>query len=265
MAIDGEELEGGIRLAHVRTTKKYLIVAQTIISLLVVIGLVVAGGKFQLKPFYVDVGVFLYFLLIMVFLIAAELLIFRLLEVKYAKTDSAKYYMLKTTARHSIIVMVVSAIALLLVVTPYVMDSVTEVTSHCGATSDEATFFSRDVFGLTTVDRITVDSELPAEVIVISDANYLAYNGDWTRMRETSEAYVPDASSGAVMEFSPMPFDTYHIVTNGEVTYSIHSTLSPFFVGFVTMFATLFIGAHAAWLVYTTPLRQRYIRGAIFR
>lgn len=62
-----------------------------------------------------------------------------------------------------------------------------------------------------------------------------------------------------------MPFDTYHIVTNGEVTYSIHSTLSPFFVGFVTMFATLFIGAHAAWLVYTTPLRQRYIRGAIFR
>ncbi len=265
MAIDGEELEGGMRLAHVRATKKYLIIAQTIISVLVVIGLVVTGGKFQLKPFYFDVSVFLYFLLIMVFLIAAELLVFRLLEVKHAKTDSAKYYMLKTTARHSMIVMIVSAIALLLIVTPYSLDSVTEVTSHDGSTSSVATFYSRDVFGLTTVDRITVDSDLPAEVIVISEANYLAYSNDWSRMREVSEAYVADALPGSSLEFAPAPFGTYYIVTDGEITYNIHSTLSSFFVGFVTTFATLFIGTHAAWLVYTMPLRQRYVRGAIFR
>ena len=265
MAIDGEELEGGMRLAQVRATKKYLIIAQAIISLLVVIGLVVTGGKFQLKPFYFDVGEFLYFLLIMVFLIAAELLVFRLLEVKYAKTDSAKYYMLKTTARHSIIVMVISAIVLLLVVTPYVLDSVTEVTSHDGTTSDADRFYSRDVLGLTTVDRITVNSDLPTEVIVISEENYLANKNDWKRMREVSEAYVPDASPGAVMEFTPVPFGAYYIVTSGDIAYNIHSGLSPFFVGFVTTFATLFIGAHATWLVYTMPLRKRYVRGAIFR
>lgn len=265
MAIDGEELEGGIRLAQVRATKKYLIIAQAIISMVAVIILVVAGGNFQLKPFYFDVSVFLYFLLMMLFIIVVELLVFRLLEVKYAKTDSAKYYMLKTTARHSIVVMAISAIALFLVVTPYMLDTVTDVTSVDGSTSGRVSFYSRDALGLTTVDRITVDSDQPAEVIIVSEANYLAHSGDWTRLKQVAEGHASDASSRVVLEFSPAPFGAYYILTDGEITYSIHSSLSAFFVGFLSLFATLFIGAHASWLVYTIPLRQRYVRGAIFR
>ena len=67
------------------------------------------------------------------------------------------------------------------------------------------------------------------------------------------------------MELTPVPFGTYYILTTGVISSNIHRSLSPFFVGFVTAFAVLFVGTHAAWLLYTVPLRKRYVRGAIFR
>jgi len=219
----------------------------------------------QLKPFYFNVGVFLYFLLLMMFIIAMEGLVFRLLEVKYAKTDSAKYYMLKTTARRSMAVMAVWVVVLLLVLTPFMLDTVTEVTSETGATSGATPFFSRDALGLTTVDRISLDSDAPTGVLILSEANYLLYYGDWDLMRQYSEASIPDASSGVTITFPAVPFGQYYLVAEDEVSYSIHRSMSAFFVGFVTLFAVLFIGSHAAWLVYTTPLRQRFVKGAIYR
>jgi len=267
MAVGQEQLEGGMRLSQVRRTKKFLIAAQAVIAVVAVVVLTAWGGNVQLKPFYFDVGVFLYLLILMAFVIMVESLLFRLLEVRFAKTDSAKYYMLKTTARRGLWIIAVSAVVLLLVLTPFLLDAVSEQTSEVGTTASVASFFNRDPLGLTTVDHVSVDSDGPAEVVVVSEAAYLAYAGDPQLLRQFSELYVADASTRATLDFPSGPFGQYYVVvlSGDEVSYGLHRALSPFFVWFVSLFATLFIVANAVWITYTLPVRQRFAKGAIYR
>lgn len=267
MAIGQDALEGGMRLSQVRRTKKFLITAQIVIAVLAVIVLTAVGGNVQLKPFYFDVGVFLYLLILMVFIISVEGLLFRLLEVRFAKTESAKYFMLKTTARRGLWVTAAAAVCLLAVLTPFLLDAVSDQTSTSGVTAGADAFFNRDPLGLTTVDRITLDSDGPSEVLIVSEANYLAYSGDLERLRQASEVRVPDASPGVVVDFPHGPFGQYYVVVgSGEaVSYGLYSSLSPFFVWFVSLFAALFIVANLAWIMYTLPIRQRFAQGAIYR
>jgi len=266
MAIDQGALEGGIRLAQVRRTKKLLIAVQAVIAVIAVIALTIMGGDLQLKPLYFDIGAFLYFLILMAFIIAVESLIFRLLEVRYAKTDSAKYYMLKITTRRSKWVIAISAIVLLLVLIPFALDIVTDSISESGHTSGAVSFFNRDALGLTSVESITVHGDKGAEVLIITENNYLDHAGDLEMLRHFSEAYASDLSSGAELPLPPAPFGKYYIVAEGgDVDYTLYRSVSSFFMGFVTVFSVLFIITHAAWILYTTPLRKYYAEGAIYR
>jgi hypothetical protein len=149
------------------------------------------------------------------------------------------------------------------------MYAIADYTSDKGATSTTASFVNRDALGLTTVDKIHVVSGAPAEVMVIAEENYLLYAGDMTALRQHAVVTATDSSPGLDLAFPHTPFGKYYIVVNSdrpvEVSYTVHKALSPTFVAFVTLFATLFIGFYTIWIVTAFRIRKNYAKGAIYR
>jgi hypothetical protein len=205
----------------------------------------------------------------MTLVIGMESLFFRLLEMRYTRSVSAKYYMLKTSMRQSVMAIVVSAVVLVLLLTPFMANGIANLTSENGATTATASFANRDPLGLTTVDRVHVVSDRPAEAMIVAEENNLLYAGDMTALRQHAVVTVTDSSPGVDMTFPQTPFGKYFIVVNSdrpvEVSYTVHKTVSPTFVAFVTLFATLFIGLYAIWLVTALRMRKSFAKGAIYR
>lgn len=265
----GNALEGGVRLAHVRNTKRNLMIVQVVIVLFAVIVLTSMGGEVQLKPFYFNVGAVLYFVILMALVVGVEGFFFTYLEQWYTKSFSARSYMLKRSIRRSMMVIAIAAVAVFLVLTPFVADAIANATSESGETSTTAVFRNRDALGLTTVERIRLESGLPAEVIIVSKVNYQLYAGNINELRQHSVLTANDVSAGLDLAFPHTPFGEYYIVVNSdspvEVSYTAHRTLSPTFVAFITMFGTLFIGFYTAWILLASKMRSKYTMGAVYR
>lgn len=262
-------LEGGVRLAQVRNTKRNLMIVQMVIVVAAVVVLAAMGGEIQLKPFYFNIGSVLYFVILMALVIGVENFFFTYLEQWFTKSFSAKSYMLKRSIRRSMIIIVIAAIAVLLVLTPFVANGIANATSESGRTTTVATFQNRDELGLTTVDTIHVVSGSPAEVIIISKANYQVYSGNMEALRQHAMLTADDTSPGLDLAFPHTPYGEYCIVVNSEdpveVTFTVHRTLSPTFVAFTSMFGALFIGFYAAWILFASQIRSRYTKGAVYR
>ncbi len=265
----GNTLEGGVRLAHVRKTKRDLMIVQVVIVVAAVIVLTYMGGEIQLKPFYFNIGSVLYFIILMALVVGVEGFFFTYLEQWYTKSFSARSYMLKRSIRRSMMVIALAAVALFLVLTPFVANAIANATSESGSTTTAAVFHNRDELGLTTVDNIHVVSSSPAEVIIVSQGNYEIYAGDMQGLKHHAVLTVDDASPGLNLAFPHAQFGEYYLVVNSEtpveVTYTVHRTLSPTFVAFVSMFAILFIGFYAAWIVLASTIRKKYTKGVAYK
>lgn len=265
----GNTLEGGVRLTQVRKAKRNLMMVQVVIVVAAVIVLTYMGGEIQLKPFYFNIGSVLYFIILMALIVGVESFFFTYLEQWFTKSFSARSYMLKRSIRRSMFVIALAAIVLVLVLTPFVTNAIANATSESGTTETMAVFKNRDELGLTTVDSIQVISGAPAEVIIVTKANYEIFAGDMYMLKQRAVLIAEDVSPGLDLAFPHTPFGEYCIVVNSdgpvEVTYTVHRTVSPTFVAFVSMFATLFIGFYAAWIVLASTIRKKYTKGVAYK
>ena len=269
MGLNREALEGGVRLAHVRATKQKLMLVQVGIVLLSVVLLIAIGGEVQVKPFYFNIGSILYFVILMALIVGVEGFFFRYLEMKHMKSSSAKSYMLKTSIYRSLIIVAISAVILIIVVAPATSNAVANATSETGTTTSMASFNNRDPLGLTTVDRIWLDSTIPAEILILTEANYLLYAGNTEALRQHAVLFTTDTASGVELSFPQTPFGQYCIVVvpegMSEVLYTVHRAPSPTFVAFVTLFATAFIIAYAGWITFAFQTRKQFTKGATYK
>lgn len=269
MGLNREALEGGVHLAHVRATKKKLMLVQVAIVLLAVILLIAIGGEVHVVPFYFNIGSILYFVILMALVVGVEGFFFRYLELKHMKSSSAKSYMLKTSIRRSLIIIAVSSVVLVLVLAPTTSNAVANASSESGTTSTVAFFNNRDPLGLTTVDRIWLDSSTPAEVLIISEANYRTNLLDMEALRQHAVMITTETVTGIELDFPQTPFGRYCIVVDSdnmaEVAYTVHRTPSPTFVAFVTLFALAFIIAYAGWVMFAFQTRKQFTKGATYK
>jgi len=177
--------------------------------------------------------------------------------------------MLKTSIYRSMIVIAVSGAVLIIVVAPFLANAVANFSSEVGTTTTAAPFNNRDPLGLTTVDHLWLESATGTEVIVISEANYLEYEGDADELRQHAVMTTTETSAGVELDFPQTPFGMYYIVVNPdnpvEVSYTVHRTPSPTFVAFVTLFAVAFITAYAGWVAFAFQTRKQFTKGATYK
>jgi hypothetical protein len=281
MKLGREALEGGTRLAHVRSTRKYLYIVQLVILLVAVILFIAASGLVSMKPFYLPVNSFIYFVLLMGLIFAVEGFFFRVLEMRFNKSSSTKYYMAKMSIRRALIAIVIAGIVIVILWVPFIANGMesalssngTLMNTHSQTATSYTTFYDRDALGLRTVNQITMsETGGNAQVFVVSEDNFLKHGDNFsTLIQYRVNIYSFNVSSSSIIPIGGLQFGKYYLVldtvhsTAGQVQYDIKSSMSATFLSYVPFFALLFVIAYTAWIVYLLPVKRKYSSGAIYK
>ncbi len=271
-----EALEGGWRLTRVRRIKMYLYIIQVVFLFAVAIFLVLTGQGFSLKPFYLPVNSFIYFVLIMGLIVGAESFFFRVIEIRLAKSASSKYFMAKRFTRRSILIILICVIVIAILWVPFISHALEETLSTNGTVSSVVQFSNKDPLGLTGVNKVTMTSSgKTANVYVVTEESYLQYRNDTDLLRThriNVFDYSVDASNPSFsFEFPEVAYGEFYIVVEDlggsptPLSYTLHNNISRTFLNYVPFFALLFIVVYAVAIVYLQVLRKKHATEAIYR
>jgi hypothetical protein len=275
-----DELAGGMRMAQVRRIKKYLYLVQIALTLIIPIFVILAEGRASLVPFYLPINSFIYFVLLMVLIIAVESFFFKILEMRLIRSNSTRYYVAKQAIRRGLVVVIISAVVVFLLWAPFVSKAIEDSFAAKGrinntggqAATAYATFYDRDPLGLSSVNHITVNANSGvARVYVVSEKNFNHSKDNISLLVQYRiNIYDYEANPALSIEIKNLPYGKYYIVldtvesTATSIDYSVHPALSPVFLSYVPFFALMFIVAYGAWIAYLIPMKRRYSSGAIY-
>jgi hypothetical protein len=276
----GREFEGGYRVASIRRVKRYLYIVQILIILVFATYLILAGGGFGLKPFYLSVNSFIYFVMIMLLIIAVESFVFTSLEMRFLKSSSTKHYLAKMQIRRSAYVIAVCAAIVFIMWAPFITSAIESGMSSSDAViADSKTyaqfksFYNDDPLGVTTVKTGTFESSGPATVYILSEANWLQFGG---QQKDAVGQYRININQYALngtltINFPELTHSKYYILVYSDtgapvtITYKMSSGMSPTLHSFVPVLALLFIVAYGIWGAYLTLRSTEYTKGAIYK
>jgi len=275
-----EALAGGYRLANVRRVKRFLFIIETVILILIPILVVLIEGSASLVPFYLPINSFIYFILLMALIMVVESFFFKILEMRLIKSPSANYYNAKRAIRSGLVVVIVCAVVIFLLWTPFMAQAIetsfnrTETIQNTNSTaaSEFVVFYDRDSLGLGSVDQITVTSNAgPARVYIVSEKNFLLYSSNLSQLipyRLNSQEYIVNGQ--LTIPINPLPFGKYYFVLDtirseaSSVSVTFQSAISPTFLSYVPFYALLYIIAYGGWMAYMFPMKRKFAGGAIY-
>ncbi|MDH7508728.1 MAG: hypothetical protein QHH00_04940 [Methanomassiliicoccales archaeon] len=275
-----EALEGGWRLTRIRRIKFYLYLIQVIFTIATVIVLIFSEKAFSLKPFYLPINSFIYFLLLMGVIIGAESFYFRALEIRLARSMSSKSFMAKRFIRRSIIIIAICAAVIIILKVPFIYNAFEEAMSTSGTVSSVVEFNNKDHLGIVSVNRITIESDgNAANVYVVSSDYYPANNPTYMIDPEMLKLhrinyldYTVNASDPTIsFDFPDAKYGTFYIVVEhldddlSPLSYTLHKNISPIFLDYVPLFALIFIIVYATAIIYFSALRRKYAGESIYR
>jgi hypothetical protein len=276
----GKEFEGGYRVASIRRVKRYLYIIQILIILVFASYLIFAGGGFALKPFYLSINSFIYFVMIMLLVIAVESFVFTSLEMRFLKSDSTKQYLSKMQVRRSFYVIGVCAVLVFLLWAPFItnalentMSSGDTVVADSKSVAEVKTFFNDDPLGVTAVKKATFESSGPATIYIVSEANWLQFGGQSKegigQYRINTNQYT--ANTTLTVDIPELSHSKYYVLAYSDtgapvsISYKLSSGMSATLYSFVPILALLFIVAYGGWGAYLTMRSSGYKKDAIYR
>jgi hypothetical protein len=276
----GREFEGGYRIASIRRVKKYLYIVQIVIILVFATYLIFAGGGFGLKPFYLSVNSFIYFVMIMLLVIAVESFVFTTLEMRFLKSDSTKQYLSKMQVRRAFYVIGISAVLVFLLWAPFItsalentMSSSDTVVADSKSVPEVKSFFNDDPLGVTTVKKATFQSTGPATVYIVSEANWLQFGGQSKegigQYRINTNQYTVNTT--LTLDIPELSHSKYYVLVYSDtgaavsIDYKLSSGMSATLYSFVPILALMFIIAYGAWGAYLTLRSSGYTKDAIYK
>lgn len=260
-----EALEGGGRLANIRRIKTYLYVIQTVMVLGIAIYLIVTGNGFSLRPFYLPINSFLYFLLIMGLVASIEGFIFRSLEMKFSKSASSKYYMAKMAQRRAAVIVLICGMLFLLVALPYMPNAAEDLLREERSTSGETIFTNKDPLGIISLTDVQLSSEDEVEAYIVSDPNYQLYSGnmEMLRLHRINPQYLVNGTVD--FAFPVAELGDYHLVVEGgELGFVLERNISQTFLDFFPLMMLIYVIVYAGWSFYLIPVKKDYSKGAIY-
>lgn len=276
MKYDTGKLEGGYRLVHIQKTKKMLFLAQGVIILAFAAYLLWAGGGFSLKPFFLSVNSFIYFVLIMLIVVMLEGFVFIMLELRFMRSQSAKFLVTQRSFRSATLWAFVSLLAILVLLAPIIpemldanMGGSGSVYSDSSTTPGVATMFNSDPLGMVEVSRIRLVSDGPlAEVFIVSEENYERFKDDGksvlgayrvnTDYRADPEIDVdfPDTRHGRfyILAYSP---DDVPVTVSFETSRNVNASL----INYLTPILAVFLFGNALWAAYMFTTNKKFKQG----
>jgi hypothetical protein len=275
MPFSSKVLEDSIRLAKIRRIKLVLYIVQAIMLVALAVLMIFVMGDAQVTPvLYLPLDSFAAILVLLILVVCVESYFFRIMEIRFARSSSARHLMAKNSIRTAIVVAVIAGFVTIMLVTPPALNAIQDVSSQTVTVSadDAAVFWSRDPLALQRMVEVRATSVNTVEVYLVDGDLYEAYNGsisDMFVLRINRDSYVVEDE--LTIEIPKADHRKYAVVLNdlenpGSVaTVKIVRDLSEIFTSVVSLLTIAMVVASVAWVAYLMPIERKYSRGSIYK
>jgi hypothetical protein len=277
MPFSSKVLEDSIRLSKIRRIKWALYIVQAIMLVVLAIVLIFVFGDAQLTPvLYLPLDSFAAVMVLLILVVCLESFFFRIMEIRFARSSSAKHLMAKNSIRYAILIVVVAGFVTVLLMAPPILSVVQDATSKTRVLTagEPVMFWSRDPLALQRMVEIQATADQPVEIYLVKGDDYDFYNGSLTQMsllrinREMADYHLDGTLS---IEVPREDHTRYALVLNDldnpgtAAKVTIVRDASEIFTGVVALLALAIVVANIAWVAYLTPISRKYSRGSIYK
>lgn len=277
MPLSSKVLEDSIRLTKIRRIKWTLYVVQIIMLVALAALLIFVMGNAQITPvLYLPLDSFAAVMVLLLLVVCVESFFFRIMEIRFARSSSAKHLMAKNSIRTSIMIAAVAGVVAILLMTPPVLSAIQDVTSRTSVLSadEPITFWSRDPLALQEMVEVRVTAVNTVEVYLVNGDLY--DEDSWTlsqmfiyRINKNAADYIVDDE--VVIDIPEATHTKYVLILNdlenpGSVaTVTILRDVSGTLTGIVSLLALAIVVANIAWMAYLMPIERKYSKGSIYK
>jgi hypothetical protein len=275
MPVSGKVLEDSIRLDRIRGIKRTLYIVQ--VALLLVLGfMVVYVGGAQLKPFYLPLDAFVAVMVVLLLVICVEGFFFRVLEIRFARSSSARHLMAKNSIKKALLIAVVSGVlATVLLVPPIIggLEGVLETTDQVLPGEAEA-FWTRDALALARTVELRVTAAQTVDVYLVTEKVFEQYGADLSQLYYymlNKDSFTVTRGDVLTIEMPVKAHSLYYLVLNDMDSPGTSATVvsvkevSQTFTGLVAILLMVFVVANVAWIAYLVPIERKYSEGSIYK
>ena len=275
MPLTSKVLEDSIRLARLRRIKWTLYVVQIVMLVALAVLLIFVMGKAQVTPvLYLPLDDFAAVIVLLILVVSVESFFFRIMEIKFARSSSAKHLMAKNSIRAAVMVAIVAAVVAMVLVAPPILTAIQDSTSKTSILSADSSvrFWSRDPLAFQKMVEVQVVAANTVEVYLVEGEVYDQYEGAITQMfvlRINRDNYVVDGD--ITIDVPHTDHKEYVLVLHdfpsegSAATVTIVRDVSDMFTGIISILTIAIVGANIAWIVYLMPIERKFSRGSIYK
>lgn len=279
MPAPGKVLEDSIRLSRIRRIKLALYAIQAV--MLIALGFIVIFviGDASLKPvLFLPLNSFIAVVVLLLLILCVESFFFRILEIRFARSSSARHLMAKNSIRRAILIAVVTGILAMTLAVPSirgVIENSNKSTIFVNTNTQAPSFYSSDVFAMMSVVQVHVTAPKDVQVYLLEDSVYSRYSDNMSeyytlRLNTNNYAVSPDSPT-TINVPDTGGYVKYRLVLNDmespgtSATMTIESRMSSTFTGLVSLLMSAFLVSNVAWVAYLMPIERKYSVGSIYK
>ena len=283
MPASGRVLEDSIRLSRIRRIKLTLYIVQAVMLIALGVLLIFVVGGATMKPhLYVPLDSFLAVLVLLLLIICLESFFFRMLEIKFARSSSARHLMAKNSIKRSILIAIVAGVAAMVLAVPSIVNAVENSVQQrlvVGPADGPPMFYSSDIMNLAKTSEVRVTATKQVEVYLLEDdvfsANWAPDSADSMNLmvsyRLNRDNYIVPENQVLVIKMPDAGFVLYHLVLNDmenpntSIRVEVAKELSGTFTGIVSLLMIAFVVTNIAWVAYLIPIERKYGATSIYK
>jgi hypothetical protein len=283
MPASGRVLEDSIRLSRIRRIKLTLYIVQAVMLIALGFLLIFVVGGATLTPYlYVPLDSFLAVLVLLLLIICLESFFFRMLEIKFARSSSARHLMAKNSIKRSVLIAIVAGIAAMVLAVPSIVNAVESAAQQrivVNPGEEPPSFFSSGVMNLVKTSEVEVTATRQVQVYLLDDE---VFSANWVpdstesmnkmySYRLNRDNYIVHENQVLAITMPEAGFVLYHLVLNDmenpntSIRLDVVKELSGTFTGIVSLLMIAFVVTNIAWVAYLIPVERKYGASSIYK
>jgi len=276
MPVTGKVLEDSIRLSRIRRIKIMLYIVQAVLLIaLAIVFAFILGGASLAPHVFIPLDAFSAIVVLLLLIICIESFFFRVLEIRFARSSSARHLMAKNSIRRAIAIAVVGGVLAIILTVPSILGAIeNSANSEHSLTplNPEASFYSSDPFAWTSVQTISVSTSKLVHIYLVDDAVYQLYEDNRSALytfRLNTDAFAVNHTM--TIDVPASVYTKFHLVLNDMespgtgATVVVERTLSPTISGMIGLLMIAFVAANLAWVAYLMPIERKYSISSIYK
>ncbi len=275
MPLSKKVLEDSVRLGSIRRIKTTLYIVQVVMLVALAFFLVFVIGDATVTPnLYLPLDQFIAVMVLLLLVVCVECSFFRMMEIRFARSSSARHLMAKNSITRSMLLALISAVVTVILMVQPILAVVEDASQRTITTSssEDFTFWSRDPLALQRVSELRVSSTQTLGIYLVTDSVYQQYDGDLSDMffmRLNRDDY--ELVDTLTIPVPILDHALVHVVVNdlsspgASVTVDIVKDTSETITGIVSVLSLAFVVTNIAWIAYLIPIERKYSQGSIYK